>query len=79
MAWTVSESYDPDNTTALALAKNRLYVMIMTNSYGTQILCNRAGDGLENERNGGGSQSGRPSVALLVIATLLAAGLGSLL
>lgn len=47
MAWTLSEPYSPSNTTAFEIAKNRIHIAIIGNGYGTRVLCNRVGDGLE--------------------------------
>lgn len=45
VAWTLSDSYSPSNTTAFEIAKNRLQMVVLKNVYGTRVLCNRVGSG----------------------------------
>lgn len=48
VSWTVSDLASPGIATALEYAKGCLYTVVMSNTHGTQILCNRVAEAMAN-------------------------------
>jgi hypothetical protein len=87
-AWKLSDIYSPQNETAFLAEKNRLHMVALSSPFGSQLICNRIGSGLntssadEGESGGddtsAGSSVGHSSTMLLLVtaaAALLASAL----